>query len=119
MQRNPYAVVEGLAIARHAVGAAKAYIGIKEAFDREAKALARAVMDFRRLACSRRCPSTWCGCPTLTVRRGDRAPRGRRGRPPLPRILRPFMQGLFADASSENPTLVNNVETLANACISM
>jgi NADH:ubiquinone oxidoreductase subunit F (NADH-binding) len=36
------------------------------------------------------------------------------GRAPLPRILRPFMQGLFADATRENPTLINNVETLAN-----
>src|SRR6266702_1846281 len=36
------------------------------------------------------------------------------GRPPLPRVARPFMQGLFATPPQDNPTLVNNVETLAN-----
>jgi hypothetical protein len=37
MRRNPYAVVEGLAMASHAVGAVKAYIRIKEAFERETR----------------------------------------------------------------------------------
>jgi NADH:ubiquinone oxidoreductase subunit F (NADH-binding) len=36
------------------------------------------------------------------------------GRPPLPRSHRPYMEGLFAQPPAENPTLVNNVETLAN-----
>ena len=36
------------------------------------------------------------------------------GRLPLPRIARPFMFGLFAQPPNDNPTLVNNVETLAN-----
>ena len=36
------------------------------------------------------------------------------GHPPLPRVARPFIQGLFARPPADNPTLVNNVETLAN-----
>ena len=36
------------------------------------------------------------------------------GRLPLPRLARPFMLGLFAQPPNDNPTLVNNVETLAN-----
>jgi NADH-quinone oxidoreductase subunit F len=36
------------------------------------------------------------------------------GRLPLPRVARPFMLGLFAAPPNENPTLINNVETLAN-----
>jgi NADH-quinone oxidoreductase subunit F len=36
------------------------------------------------------------------------------GRLPLPRVARPFMQGLFARPPADNPTLVNNLETLAN-----
>jgi NADH:ubiquinone oxidoreductase subunit F (NADH-binding) len=36
------------------------------------------------------------------------------GRPPLPRVARPFIQGLFARPPADNPTLVSNVETLAN-----
>ena len=36
------------------------------------------------------------------------------GSPPLPRIVPPFMEGLFREPGSPNPTVVNNVETLAN-----
>src|SRR5919106_6787806 len=35
------------------------------------------------------------------------------GRPPLPRMARPYVQGLFARPPADNPTLVNNPETLA------
>jgi len=35
-------------------------------------------------------------------------------RDPLPRLARPFMLGLFASPPDDNPTLVNNVETLSN-----
>jgi hypothetical protein len=35
------------------------------------------------------------------------------GRPPLPQVARPFIQGC-SPAPEDNPTLVNNVETLAN-----
>ena len=115
MRRNPYAIVEGLAIASYAVGAAKAYIGVKEAYRAEADALAGAVEAF---------VSTGLldGFPIDIVLGPDLYLFGEEtgllevveGRPPLPRILRPFMQGLFSDATQENPTLVNNVETLAN-----
>ncbi|MBV7591696.1 NADH-quinone oxidoreductase subunit F, partial [Escherichia coli] len=33
---------------------------------------------------------------------------------PLPRMARPYVLGLYAQPPNENPTLVNNVETLAN-----
>lgn len=36
------------------------------------------------------------------------------GRLPLPRSHRPYMEGLFAAPPKENPTLVNNAETLAS-----
>jgi NADH:ubiquinone oxidoreductase subunit F (NADH-binding) len=35
-------------------------------------------------------------------------------RDPLPRLARPFVLGLFAQPPNENPTVVNNVETLSN-----
>ena len=115
MRRNPYVVVEGVAIASHAVGAAKAYIGVKESFEREAEAMARAVMEVKQNGLLREFPINLVLGP-------DRYLFGEEtgllevveGRAPLPRILRPFAQGLFADATNENPTLVNNVETLAN-----
>jgi NADH-quinone oxidoreductase subunit F len=36
------------------------------------------------------------------------------GKDPLPRVLAPFVQGLWASPTSDNPTAMNNVETLAN-----
>ena len=36
------------------------------------------------------------------------------GNDPLPRIFPPYQVGLFADRGSTNPTVVDNVETLAN-----
>jgi NADH:ubiquinone oxidoreductase subunit F (NADH-binding) len=116
MRRNPYAVVEGLAIASFAVGAAKAYVGIKESFEREAAALARAIVDFRTSGLLEEFPVSLVLGPDLYLF-GEETGLLEvvEGRAPLPRILRPFMQGLFADATRENPTLVNNVETLANA----
>ena len=115
MRRNPYAVVEGLAIASFAVGAAKAYVGIKESFEREAESLARAIVDFRAARLLEEFPINVVLGPDLYLF-GEETwlLEVVEGRVPLPRILRPFMQGLFADATNENPTLVNNVETLAN-----
>ncbi|HEX6332443.1 MAG TPA: NADH-ubiquinone oxidoreductase-F iron-sulfur binding region domain-containing protein [Actinomycetota bacterium] len=115
MRRNPYAVVEGLAIASFAVGAAKAYVGIKESFEREAEALARAIVDFRAAGLLEEFPINVVLGPDLYLF-GEETGLLEvvEGRAPLPRILRPFMQGLFADATNENPTVVNNVETLAN-----
>src|SRR5688572_2675400 len=42
LQTNPYRVLEGIAIAAHAVGAERAFLGLKEAFDVEADAVRRA-----------------------------------------------------------------------------
>ena len=36
------------------------------------------------------------------------------GNDPLPRVVPPWMEGLFRTPDSPNPTVVNNVETLAN-----
>jgi NADH:ubiquinone oxidoreductase subunit F (NADH-binding) len=115
MRRNPYAVVEGLAVASYAVGAAKAYVGIKKSFEREAATLARAIVDFRTSGLLEEFPVNLVLGPDLYLF-GEETGLLEvvEGRAPLPRIPRPFMQGLFADATRENPTLVNNVETLAN-----
>ena len=66
----------------------------------------------------------------VPVRRGEGDARGDRGQRPLPRLLPPYEHGLFATdvqtgwagveprpvarPGQPNPTLVNNVETLAN-----
>ncbi len=115
LRRNPYQVLEGLSIAGLAVGAAALYVVLKEAARTETEALVRAAREMREA-------DALGGIPLEIVLGPDHYLLGEEtgllevieGRDPMPRILRPFMQGLFGAASRENPTLVNNVETLAN-----
>ncbi|MGH2680714.1 MAG: NADH-ubiquinone oxidoreductase-F iron-sulfur binding region domain-containing protein [Actinomycetota bacterium] len=115
LRTNPYQVLEGLAIAAYAVGAERCYIGIKEAFAEEVRTVGRALEEMRS--------ADALGGTTIDVVLGpDLYLFGEETgleevierRPPLPRIARPFMLGLFATPPKDNPTLVNNVETLAN-----
>lgn len=115
LRTNPYQVLEGLAIAAYAIGAERCYIGIKEAFTEEVRAIGRALEEMRRA-------DALGGIPFEVVLGPDLYLFGEETgleevierRPPLPRIARPFMLGLFATPPKDNPTLVNNVETLAN-----
>jgi len=115
LRTNPYQVLEGLAIAAYAVGAERAYVGLKEAFTPELQALGRALQEMRDA-------DALGGIPVEIVLGPDLYLFGEEtgleevieGRPPLPRVARPFMQGLFAKPPEDNPTLVNNLETLAN-----
>jgi len=43
LRRNPYRVLEGLAIAAHAIGATRAFIAVKPTFETEIRALCRAL----------------------------------------------------------------------------
>ena len=115
LRTNPYQVLEGLAIAAYAVGAERAYVGLKEAFTPEAQALSRALGEMREA-------DALGGVAVEIVLGPDLYLFGEEtgmeevieGRPPLPRVARPYIQGLFARPPEDNPTLVNNVETLAN-----
>jgi NADH-quinone oxidoreductase subunit F len=115
LRTNPYQVLEGLAIAAYAVGAQAAYVGIKETFGPESKAVERALEEMV-LA------DALGGIPFAVVLGPDLYLFGEEtgleevieNRLPLPRVARPFMLGLFATPPNENPTLVTNVETLAN-----
>jgi NADH-quinone oxidoreductase subunit F len=115
LRTNPYQVLEGLAVAAYAVGAERCYIGIKEAFTEEVRALDRALEEMSQA-------DALGGVPFEVVLGPDLYLFGEETgleevierRPPLPRVARPFMLGLFARPPNENPTLVNNVETLAN-----
>jgi NADH-quinone oxidoreductase subunit F len=115
LRTNPYQVLEGLAIAAYAVGAEGADIGLKETFTIEIQALTRALEEMRDA-------DALGGVPVEVVLGPDLYLFGEEtgleevieGRPPLPRVARPFIQGLFARPPADNPTLVNNVETLTN-----
>ena len=115
LRTNPYQVLEGLAIAAYAIGAERAYIGVKEAFAQEVQAVRRALQEMEEAGALGEIPVQMVLGPDLYLF-GEETGLEEviEGRLPLPRIARPFMLGLFAQPPNDDPTLVNNVETLAN-----
>jgi NADH-quinone oxidoreductase subunit F len=132
MRANPYQVIEGLAIACLVVNAREAFLGVKSSFAPEIEALERALKEMAAAGALCEAPITLIGGPEdylfgeetglLEVIEGNDA---------LPRWLPPYQHGLFATTPQEgwsassrqienadrvgsNPTLANNVETLAN-----
>jgi NADH:ubiquinone oxidoreductase subunit F (NADH-binding) len=130
IRHNPYQVLEGLAIAAEVLGVEGAYVATKASFGHEADRL--------RTAIEETSAAGWFGSKDVTLVLGpEEYLFGEEkallevieGREPLPRLLPPFQHGLFAtdiqtgweatDAPAAgpgqaNPTLVNNVESLAN-----
>ncbi|HYZ98632.1 MAG TPA: NADH-ubiquinone oxidoreductase-F iron-sulfur binding region domain-containing protein [Acidimicrobiales bacterium] len=132
LRANPHSVVEGVAIAAFAVGAERAFIAVKERFEPEIERLAAAVDELSA--------SGAIGDVTIQVVLGpDAYLYGEEtgllqvveGEAPMPRNVPPYIHGLFATVPttgwsaspagvadvlpSSNPTVVNNVETLATA----
>ena len=115
LRKDPYQVIEGLAIAAYAVGASTAYLGIKRTFAEEAASASRALAEMRDAGALGGVAIELALGPDLYLF-GEETGLEEviEGNPPMPRTARPFMQGLFARPPADNPTLVNNVETLAN-----
>lgn len=131
MRSNPYAVLEGLLISAFCVGAREAYLALKASFEPELAALGRALVEIE--------DAGWLEDLTVVLATGpEEYLFGEEkallevieGNEPLPRWLPPYLHGLFATApqlgweaaepepgqaggDESNPTLVNNVETLA------
>jgi NADH-quinone oxidoreductase subunit F len=131
LRANPYQVVEGLIIAAFAVGASETFVCVKASFERELEAVTRAVQEFQEAGICSNCVVNVVGGPDEYLFGEEKAMlEVIEGKPPLPRWFPPYEQGLFATspqggwevgpsrsaqrAGEPNPTLVNNVETLAN-----
>jgi NADH-quinone oxidoreductase subunit F len=115
LRHNPYQVLEGIAIAAHAVGADRAFLAIKGGYQREIRALRRAVAEMRGSEMLGPVPIEIVQGPDEYLFGEEKALLEVIERnAPLPRILPPYQVGLFATQRSTNPTAVNNVETLAN-----
>jgi NADH:ubiquinone oxidoreductase subunit F (NADH-binding) len=132
LRANPFAVLEGAAIAARTVSADRIVIAVKKTFEREARRLEAAIAETREAGWFERCeidvfrgPSEYLyGEETALLEAID-------GRPPFPRIQPPYRYGVeevSRDRSGEPaqvvmaerggdeapPTLVNNAETMAN-----
>jgi NADH-quinone oxidoreductase subunit F len=114
LARNPYGVIEGMLIAMHAVGAQRAYVGIKDRFAELATIIgardAFAAGGFPRAADIRVVP----GPDEYLFGEESAMLEVIEGKLPLPRILPPYQTGLFATMRQSNPTVVNNVETYSH-----
>jgi NADH-quinone oxidoreductase subunit F len=130
IRANPYAVIEGMAIAAFAIGAERAFIGVKERFARESERLATAIEEMAAAG-------LLGDIPVQVVLGPDHYLYGEEtallqvieGESPMPRNVPPYFHGLFTTGPStgwtaapggvatefaaSNPTVVNNVETLA------
>ncbi len=128
LRRNPYQTLEGLAIAAFAVGAAEAYVGIKARFMQEVAALKRALEEMSEAGLLGDLAVGIAEGPDDYLFGEEKAMlEVIEGRDPLPRLYPPYVLGLFAgdmagvgagsvggSLRASNPTVVNNVETLAN-----
>jgi NADH-quinone oxidoreductase subunit F len=134
LRTNPYRVLEGVLVAAHAVGAGACYVAMKASFTAERERVERAVKEMA--------DAGWLGDLSVVLVAGpDEYLFGEEkallevieGHEPLPRWLPPYLHGLFASApqlgweshaavtadAGANPTLVNNVETLAHVALVM
>jgi NADH-quinone oxidoreductase subunit F len=115
LRTNPYRVLEGLAIAAYAVGAGRAFVGLKETFAPEIEAVRRALEEMQGAGALGEVPiEIVLGLDLYLFGEETGLEEVIEERLPFPRVARPFMLGLFAQPPNENPTLVNNVETLSN-----
>jgi NADH:ubiquinone oxidoreductase subunit F (NADH-binding) len=132
MRRNPYQVIEGVEIAARAMGAVGAYVAVKASFEPEIEALSRALREMSDAGLVGGAPITLVTGPEEYLFGEEKALlEVIEGEDPLPRLLPPYLYGLFTTSPqlgwsagldlstdgpaipSSNPTLVNNVETLA------
>jgi NADH-quinone oxidoreductase subunit F len=128
---DPYRIVEGAAIAALAVGAGTVYLATKRSYKREVQALTRAAVEMSAAGLLQELSVNIVEGPNDYLYGEEKALlEVIEGRDPLPRLLPPYELGLFATDSAigweagarpvsgraeSNPTVVNNVETLASA----
>ncbi|HZS39291.1 MAG TPA: SLBB domain-containing protein [Polyangia bacterium] len=118
LRQNPYAMLEGMLIAAHVVGARAAYIAMKRSFTRELDRVRRAVEEMTAAGIIDADTSVQLveGPEEYLFGEEKALLNVVEGSEPLPRTPDnpPYEVGLFATPSSPNPALVNNVETMSH-----
>ena len=129
LRHNPYQVIEGLAIAALTVRASQAFLAVKAGFTVEVEILRRALAEMQAAGLAGDVPIKLVLGPDSYLFGEEKALlEVIEGEDPLPRRDPPYLHGLYAsgpqmgwsahsggDAAREaaNPTIINNVETLA------
>ena len=118
MRKNPYQLLEGIAIAAYAIKATKAFLGIKASYQKEVGAVKRAIDEMLKRNVLGPAPIELVLGPEDYLFGEEKALlEVVEGRDPMPREADnpPYVDGLFiTDPAQPNPTVVNNVETLSN-----
>jgi NADH-quinone oxidoreductase subunit F len=115
LRRNPYQVLEGLAIATSLLGASRAFIVIKRGYAREIARLRAALDEMQGAGLLGPAPVQLVLGPDEYLLGEEKAmAEVIEGGDPLPRIFPPYQVGLFARRDARNPVAMNNAETLAN-----
>jgi NADH-quinone oxidoreductase subunit F len=128
IRRNPYQLIEGVAITALAIGAQEAFICLKASFTAELDRLTRALAEMHEEGLAGDVPIRLVPGPEEYLFGEEKAMlEVIEGKDPLPRLFPPYIQGLFSSApqmgwtSAErrgrqetNPTVANNAETLSN-----
>ncbi|HTP13341.1 MAG TPA: NADH-ubiquinone oxidoreductase-F iron-sulfur binding region domain-containing protein, partial [Bacteroidota bacterium] len=121
LRSNPYLTLEGLAIAAHALGAERIFFCEKRSFKQVADRLTRAIRemhDAHLLPNGRALNIELVLGPEEYLFGEEKALlEVVEGNLPMPRWLAPYIEGLFRQPLQDNPTLVNNAETLANVSL--
>lgn len=133
LRRNPYQLIEGVAIATFAIGANSAFIGLKAKYTQEHENLARALSELEAAGLTAGIPITIVPGPDSYLFGEETALlQTIQGEPAAPRLFPPYIQGVFAstpnidwsampratddpELNDPAPTLVNNVESLSTA----
>jgi NADH:ubiquinone oxidoreductase subunit F (NADH-binding) len=115
MRRDPYQLIEGVAIAALAIGADAAFIATKASFAREIARLERAMAEMSGADGVGEIPIGLVAGPDAYLFGEEKALlEVTAGRDPMPTLYPPYVRGLFAEGTASHPTVVNNVETLSN-----
>lgn len=118
MRRNPYQLLEGIAITAVAIGAKKAFVGIKKSSEKEVRRVSSALEEMAKANALGSVPIELVLGPEDYLFGEEKALlEVVEGHDPLPREADnpPYVKGLFiTDPAENNPTAVVNVETLSN-----
>jgi NADH:ubiquinone oxidoreductase subunit F (NADH-binding) len=115
IRKNPYQIVEGVAIAARAIGAIGAYFAIKKKFTKEIARLKEAINSMASAGFLDAQAFKICEGPDDYLFGEEKGlMEVIEGKPAIPRAVPPHEEGLFRKRPIPNPTLVNNAETFSN-----